>query len=324
MIPRSVTLMLRAAGALACVLLMSGPLTPAEGTPAPRPGPPDLPLLLPEQVLGYAPLEKDGLYTAETLFDLIDGGAEVYRSFNVRRVVSRRYGRSGAPDLMADLFDMGSSRDAFGAYHHDIRDGRELGVGMESELSGGSLCFWKDQYFVSLVALADTTDTRQAVQALAHEIARRIPELGAKPEILDLLPAEGLQRDRLSYFHDWIYLNTRQVIAEENLLLLDGETEGILARYRGAAAAPGREGRFSHLLLLARYRDGERARKAAESFLAAYLPGADRRGVARRRDGRWAAAQAEGDLVVVVLDAAERPDMKKLMSAVKRARARMR
>ena len=73
---------------------------------------------------------------------------------------------------------------------------------------------------------------------------------------------------------------------------------------------------------MARYRDGERARKAAGSFLAGYLPGADRRGVARRKDGRWAGVQAEGDLVVVVLDAAEKPDMRKLISAVKRARAR--
>ena len=69
---------------------------------------------------------KESPVTADTLFDFIDGGAEVYRSFNVQRVVSRRYGRTGAPDLMADLFDMGSSRDAFGAYHHDIRDGKEL------------------------------------------------------------------------------------------------------------------------------------------------------------------------------------------------------
>jgi len=292
---------------------------PPAGLSAPSGDPPDPASLLPGQVLGYVPQEKDGVYTADTLYELLDGGAEVYRSFHVRRVVSRRYGKPGAPDILADLFDMGSSRDAFGAYHHDIRDGRDATAGVESDMAGSSLSFWKDRYFVSLVALADTPDTRRAVLDLGREIAAKIRGTGERPKILRLLPRSGLMKERVSYFHDWTYLNTRHVIADENLLLLDEETEGILARYRDEA---GKGSRPSHLLLLVRYPTKERAKQAVEKFLAGYLPGADRRGIARRKEGKWAAAQAAGDLVVVVLDAAERPDIGKMVSEVRRARTR--
>ena len=265
---------------------------PPVGLSAPSGDPPDPASLLPGRVLGYVPQEKDGVYTADTLYELLDGGAEVYRSFHVRRVVSRRYGKPGAPDILADLFDMGSSRDAFGAYHHDIRDGRDATAGTESDMAGSSLSLWKDRYFVSLVALSDSPETRQAVLELGREIAAKIRGTGERPEILRLLPRAGLQKKLVSYFHDWTYLNTRHVIADENLLLL------------------------------VRYPTKERAKQALERFLAGYLPGADREGIARRKDGKWAAARAAGDLVLVVLDAAERPDIGKMVSEVRRARAR--
>jgi len=310
-------------------LLVAGVLgalaAPPAGISVPSGDPPDPASLLPGQALGYVLQDKDGVYTADTLHELIDGGAEVYRSFHVRRVVSRRYGKPGSPDILADLFDMGSSRDAFGAYHHDIRDGKDATAGVESDMAGSSLSFWKDRYFVSLVALADTPDTRQAVLELGREIAARIRGTGERPEILRLLPRVGLQKERVSYFHDWTYLNTRHVIADENLLLLDEETEGVLARYRdeaGKPAQPGKGSRPSHLLLLVRYPTEERAKQALVKFLAGYLPGADRQGIARRKDGKWAASQATGDLVVVVLDAAEKPDIGKLVSEVQRARSR--
>ncbi len=313
--------LLQVASGAACIVMGMSP-APTAGTPAPGAASADPSSLFPAQADGYAPLEKDGSYTADTLFDLLDGGAEVYRSFHVRRVASRRYGKAGAPDILADLFDMGSSRDAFGAYHHDIRDGKEAGLGAESELSGSSLSFWKGRYFVSLVALADTPESRRALPVLGGAIAGAIREAGSKPEIVDLLPAPGLERGRISYFHDWVYLNTRVPIAEENLLLLDGETEGVLARYRDEGSGPGTGGGPAHLLLLVRYPSGERAEKALERFRAGYLPAADPSGAARRPDGTWAGARAAEDLVIVVLEAARKPDLERLAAGVRKARTR--
>lgn len=303
------------AAGIACFIVIGLPVAGASD-------PPDPVTLLPDRVLGYAPQEKDGVYTFDTLFDLIDGGAEVYRAFNVGRVVSRRYAKAGAPDIIADLFDMGSSRDAFGVYHHDMREGKDAGMGHESELAGGALAFWKDRYFVSIVAFDESAETERAMLALGRAIDGRIPLRGDKPGIVHLLPRQGLRTSQLIYFHDWTYLNTRYALADENLLHLGRDTEGVLARYRPAGRSPGGAGTGGPLLMLVRYPSTERATAGLETFLAGHLSGADRQGIARQPDGTWAAAQRDGNLVVVVLDAAGRRDVERLMVEAKKTRGR--
>lgn len=314
---------LRAALCTACLALAGPPVA------ATQPGDPAR--LLPPGFAGYAPLEPDGRYTADTLFDLIDGGAEVYRSFNVRIVVSRRYGRPGAPDITADIFDMGLSADAFGAYHHDLREEGGVGIGQESELAAGALAFWSDRYFVSIVAFDEAPAIQRAVLELGRAIASRIGRSGRAPAITRLPAGAGLRTEHLIYFHDWVYLNTRRFLADDNLLLLDRDTEGILVRCRGEAGAAAAERATGpktaadapFLLLLVRYPSEERARRALERFRAGHLPAADPEGVARRDDGRWAAAGRTGDLVAVVLEAGARPDMTGLLSSLARSRARL-
>lgn len=166
---------------------------------------PRLTQLLPQGVNGYAGERPDKIYTAKTLFDLIDGGAEVYRALNVQRVVSRRYLKSGSPDIIADIFDMGSSEDAFGAFHHDLREGNDVDIGHESEHSGNVLLFWKDRYFISLLAFDETRETMRVLKALGKSIAASIRHKGRKPSLLNRLPQIGLQTRTVSYFHDWTY-----------------------------------------------------------------------------------------------------------------------
>jgi len=269
---------------------------------------------------GYVPGEDDGVYDHDTLFQLIDGGAEVYRSLNIRLAVSRRYVKPGAPDIIVDIFDMGSSSDAFGAYHHDLRESADAGIGHESEYEGGALYFWKDRFFVSILAFDETAATEHAILALGRAIAGKIPRSGSKPEMLLLLPAGDQRTAQVTYFHDWTYLNTRHFIADENLLDLGRDTEGILVRYRSDDRAPGRKGRAPPLLLLARYPSADRAGKALESFLAGYLPGASPREAGRRDDGTWAAAWRADDVVVAVLEAGDEAEIQRLKADMDEAR----
>jgi len=148
--------------------------------------------LLPEKAEGYAPAGPDRHFTADTLFDLIDGGAEIYRAFNVQRTVHRRYTHAEANDIIADIFDMGSAADACGAYHNDIREGENPGIGRESEYQGGSLSFWKDRYYVSVVAIHESAASARAVRAIGAAVAEAIPGDAAPPALAGLLPEEGL------------------------------------------------------------------------------------------------------------------------------------
>jgi hypothetical protein len=217
--------------------------------------------LAPKEFQGWVPGEPDRIYSADTLYDLIDGAAEVYRALNVQRVYSQRYVKAGAPDIYLDIFDMGSSRDAFGAFHHDMREDPTASIGQESEFSGANLSFWKGRYFVSIVPFDDSEPMRRAALGLGRHVASAIPEEGQPPELLGLLPAEGLLPGQLHYFHDERLLNLHLSLGAGNPLQLDASTQGILARYRVASGsgAPGTPPLAA--LLLVQYPSPERVQR---------------------------------------------------------------
>jgi hypothetical protein len=278
--------------------------------------------LLPDEVDGWRAAGAVGVYNADTLHELIDGGAEVYRSFNVQTVLSRRYEKQSAPDIIIDLFDMGSAPDAFGAYHHDMREGRDAGVGQESELLGSNLTFWKDRFFVSIIPFADSDELRKTVLVLGRSVAQAIPRDGVRPELVALLPPTGLVRSQVHYFHDWRLLNRHRDFAEENLLHLDRQTAGVLARYR-ARRPPAEKGDVTSLsLLLVRYPSPERARKAFESFVDGYLPGADADGLTWAKDPGWSGTRVTENLFVGVFDAPSKRDVLDLLREVEKRRNR--
>jgi hypothetical protein len=291
----------------------------ASGT---SPSPESLVDLLPAEIQGFKPDGRDRIYNFDNLFALIDGEAEVYRALNVRTVLDRRYAKEGAPGIIVDVFDMGSSQDAFGAYHHDMREEKDAKIGQESEYAGGALYFWKDRYYVSVVALGETEDSTRAVLALGKAIAAGIPRKGAVPKPVEWLPPTGLISAQVHYFHDWVSLNRRYAIAEENLLELDRKTEGVLARYRCGSQAEGETRSQPFVLVLIDYPSRDDAERAHRRFLDKYLPRADEQGAARTKDSLWAGSRQVGTLFVGVFDAPNRAEVLRLLDEVSHAHGR--
>lgn len=236
----------------------------------------------------------------------------MFLALNFRAAVNRRYAKQDGPDLIVDIFDMGSSSDAYGAYHHDMREGESAAIGRESEHGGSSLFFWKDRYYVSVVAMADNQKSHASVSAVARAIADKIEGDGDPPAILGWLPEDGLQGDQLHYFHTWPLLNRHYHFANEDLLELGRDTEGVIARYRG----PG--GNSAIALFLIRYPSPERAQRARARFAKGFLSGASD-GVVETPKG-WAGLGQRGELLVGVFEAKSKERVEALLSAVERRR----
>jgi hypothetical protein len=264
--------------------------------------------LVPQEVNGWEAAGECVIYDRETLFDYIDGGAELYLAYDFRGTLACRYERDGHPAIVADVFDMGVSEDAFGAFSAERQD-PEAGIGQGSEYAAGLLRFWKGRFFVSVWAEEETAATAEAVRGLGAKIAQAIEPPGPPPQLLDLLPSEGLADTRVRYFHDHASLNLYYFLADENILGLGEQTEAVLAAYETT------EGRMR--LLLVRYPTADEAGRGLEGFLAAYLPEADETGMANLESGSWVAAQSVGDVAMVAFDAPSREQADELLSAVR-------
>ncbi len=247
--------------------------------------------LVPLEVQGWKAEAESQIYDPETIFDYIDGAGEVYRSYNFKILLSRRYEKEGRPDIILDLFDMGSPADAFGVLTHDL-DGEDVSVGQGGNYKGGLLSFWKDRYFVSIFAEKETDEARQALFSLGKSIASAIPREGAKPSLLAFLPAEFADSKSVHYFHNHTILNYHFFVSQDNILNLDQTTEVVLAK-SGPRGANG-------TLLLVKYPDEKKAAAAYTRFVEAYMPDAKRPGFVRTEDNKWTAGHARREVVAVV------------------------
>ena len=262
---------------------------------------------LPGRINGWSVESEDRFYDPETIFEYINGAGEVYRAYNMRTCLSRRYTAPNGPSIVLDIFLMGASEDAFGVFTHD-QDGESLDLGQGALYRPGWLSFWKDRYFVSIYAEEETPASKKALRELGKAVASRIDGRGTKPRILSLLPAEGLHPGKIRYLHHHIVLNYHYFVADKNILNLGPGTHAALATYR--------IGKEDALLLLVMYTDAEKAKAAHKSFLAHYLPDADSTGVVMLENKKWSAVRLKDKLLAVVLEADSRKLAESLMEEV--------
>lgn len=252
---------------------------------------------LPDEIDGWRALPGDRTFDDRTIFSYIDGAGEVYRAYNMRSCLSRRYRKNGETDIILDVFDMGSPEDAFGVFTHDT-DGDRIDIGQDARYRPGWLSFWQNRFFVSIYLEEESAAAEQAVKALGRTVAAAAGRSGSRPRIVQLLPSAGLDVGTVRYLHHPIVLNYHYYLFDENILRLSPRTDATLASYR--------RGDEKARLLLISYPAGETARKALAGFRAHYLPDADSRGAARLENGMWSVVVLYDRLLTIVLEADSR------------------
>jgi hypothetical protein len=253
--------------------------------------------LLPSEAQGWTAAGEDRFFDPQTIFDYLDGGGEVYRSYNFELLLSRRFEKPGKPAIIADVFDMGSAADAFGVFTHDL-DGEPAGIGQDSLYKYGLLTFWKGRWFIALTAEEDTEESRAVVLEIGKRAAAAVSEEGRRPALLKLVPEEWALARQVHYFHTHPILNYHYYVTADNVLDLDRTTEAVLA-------AAGAKGSKSYLLIV-KYSDAGLASAAFRRFSAAVMPGASGDGTAKMSDKTWTAGRALGPSVIIVFKSASR------------------
>lgn len=259
---------------------------------------------IPKQVLDWKASEQDAVYDRKTLYDYMDGGAEVYLAFDFREVFVRKYADAPGNEMNLDIYDMGSPAEAFGLFSCDRQD-PAAGIGQGSEYGPGLLRFWRGRYFVSITVSGNEDKAEKAVLDLGKAVAPLLGPDGAFPEMLKLLPAAGLQVDRTSYFHNHVHLSNRYFVSSENILNLDERTECLFAEYD----APGGD---AARLLVVRYPDAGKAEAAASSFLKSFLPGADADGAALNENKKWTMIKTRDNVLAVVFEGSSKDYARRL------------
>ncbi len=125
---------------------------------------------LPQQAGGLAIASSPRYFGPDNLYDLIDGGAEIYLEFGLVRMVTADYASPDRPGITVtvEVYDMGSPEGAFGRaarFLEGRKDPSTAGQGLPAAWAGhgifgtGDLVVWRDRFLLHLTLLDESTTT---------------------------------------------------------------------------------------------------------------------------------------------------------------------
>ncbi|HTZ40004.1 MAG TPA: DUF6599 family protein [Syntrophales bacterium] len=193
-----------------------------------------------ECAAGWVLEEKPVLFTEDTLFDHINGEAELYFPYGFDTLATARYARkaaAGSP-FVADVYRMGSLLDAFGIYSNYRKAASPAcDVGVDCYLSSSQLLFYKDRFFVKLQATDTPTPEQDVFLACGRAIAAKLPPGTNRPAELEILNVRGISPKTERYIAKSVlgYPFFRRGLTAD--AVIDGERSQVFVVIEDSAAA---------------------------------------------------------------------------------------
>ena len=185
-------------------------------------------LLPPTLPKGWVLIEGPRLYNRKTLFERMDGQADLYFKYGFQKSVFAMYQHQTKSDrqIELDIYDMGNVLQAFGIFSRFRYDERPGGIGLDSYIDGDSLLFYKDRYFVMLYAVESEP---APLKELALAVSLRISDSSVPPKEIGFFPMKGLKPGSIQYFsegllgHQFLKRGFQGTYIEKDIIKVDVE-----------------------------------------------------------------------------------------------------
>jgi hypothetical protein len=144
---------------------------------------------------GWVVNDKASLFNKETLFDHINGEAELYFPYGFDMLATATYmnRKNSEVWIVADVYRMASLLDAFGIYsNYRKADAVNVKVGAEGFVSSSQLMFYQDRYFVRLQITGATSLGQDVFLACARSVSDKLPFNVRPPGELDAMKIPGI------------------------------------------------------------------------------------------------------------------------------------
>jgi hypothetical protein len=131
-------------------------------------------------------------YVGDSLYEYINGGAELYHLYGFELVSNAAYEADGQ-ELILDIYRFDSSHHAFGLYSMLRPDDADIvSIGVEGFASPTTIDFVKGSYVVKLMAFDGAEAVRTAIRVMADRVNLRLPGTTELPGRFSLFPTDRL------------------------------------------------------------------------------------------------------------------------------------
>lgn len=148
---------------------------------------------LPEKIdpFGIERTSKIRTFAGDSLYEYIDGGAEIYHLYDFIEVATADY-RCNQTEIVVDIYRFDNADDAYGLYSMIRPDGpRIVQFGVEGFTSALSLDFVKGVFLVRLIGYDESSETELVIDNLAKRLNELVPGTTNPPAAFSLFPKEN-------------------------------------------------------------------------------------------------------------------------------------
>jgi hypothetical protein len=199
------------------------------------------------------------VYSGPELYELIDGGAEIFFEHGFERVTIQQY-TLGADEIGVELYAMRDATAALGIYLARCGDETPApGLHLRHTAGRHELLAVRSRFYVVVENLSGRAERAADLVAFARALATRLP--APEPvDTLELLPKDGRVPGSERLIRGPLALQSFIQLGEDDILQLGGRVTAAAAGYKGPAGCL--------TLIVVPYSDAETARRVFEHLQA--------------------------------------------------------
>lgn len=164
------------------------------------------PFLFPE-IEGFQRTIIKEVYTADNLFDLIDGAADMFLTYDFVDLHMAEYSNDSLQYIRVEAYRHTTPENAFGVYAQERSpQSHFLPIGTEGYSDDGALNFWIGTYYIKLVTNDRGPHVQRALEKIALAVAQSFKCEATLPEQFNVFPREA-RREHGEYYVNRDFLN---------------------------------------------------------------------------------------------------------------------
>jgi hypothetical protein len=151
---------------------------------------------------GFKQASKYPVYLPDNLWDFINGAADAYLALGFKDLHVTEY-KKGKQTIKLEIYRHSDHTMAFGIYASERSPSYTfINIGSQGYRTGGSLNYFKGDYYVKLRTYSTKPKTLQAEESLARLVAEMLPGETSMPALLLQFPAEGKKENEETFINE--------------------------------------------------------------------------------------------------------------------------
>jgi hypothetical protein len=152
------------------------------------------------EVVGWRQSGEIQTFSPDTLFEYINGGADLYLTYDFQELKVAEYLNEKKASVIIEVYHHKTPIHAFGIYSQErLPDASFLDIGAQSYIEPNVLNFLSGSYYVKISSFKTGNEDREILMTFGKRISEALGPGGALPSILSSFPEEGKKKNSEKY-----------------------------------------------------------------------------------------------------------------------------